>query len=244
MPFWHSLRIVLSIASKPSQLDHLEFMPTDYSLPAVVRQCVLGFAGSFSSWFLYTPARVLFDAGEGLTSRLRNRVFLPEAVFLTHAHLDHVCGLPSFLSARTIMRGDTLKPLTIYFPEGAQAELQSLRAYVDSLLRKGTPLPEWKPIQADDQIVARRWIVEAFKTKHGVPSLGYRILEPRKRLRSEFNGRTPDQIRQLRGIRRCRVRRVPARLDGLFGGYRSWLGQFTLPERRRAVARMHVSRPR
>ncbi|MFM9964824.1 MAG: MBL fold metallo-hydrolase [Planctomycetaceae bacterium] len=72
----------------------------DLALSSVLQQRIQGFAGSFASWFVYIPARILFDAGEGITSRLRNRVFLPEAVFLTHSHLDHISGLHAFLTAQ------------------------------------------------------------------------------------------------------------------------------------------------
>lgn len=170
----------------------------DLAIPPALCQQIMGFAGSFASWFLHVPARVLFDAGEGITSRLRNRVFLPESVFLTHAHLDHISGLHSFLSARTSMRGDNNKPLTIYFPEGAEAALQPLWQYIDTLLHEGSHRPDWRPMKAGDRIPARNWTVEAFATRHGVPSLGYRILEPRTRLKSEFERCLPDEIRQLR----------------------------------------------
>ncbi len=170
----------------------------DFALSSVLQQRILGFAGSFASWFLYVPARILFDAGEGITSRLRNRVFLPEAVFLTHAHLDHISGLHAFLSARNSMRGDNNKPLTVYFPDGAQAALQPLWQYIDALLPEGSNRPVWKPLQTGDRIPARNWTVEAFATRHGVPSLGYRILEARTRLKSEFERCLPDEIRQLR----------------------------------------------
>jgi len=71
-----------------------------------LQQIVTGFAGPFASWVVHAPTRILFDAGEGVASVLQDRVFLPEAVCLTHDHLDHINGLASFLVARTTMRGD------------------------------------------------------------------------------------------------------------------------------------------
>ena len=77
-----------------------------FTLPDALADNLEGFAAAFSSWFLYTPARALLDAGEGIASRLGNRVYLPEVVFLTHAHYDHIAGLTGFLLARTAARGE------------------------------------------------------------------------------------------------------------------------------------------
>lgn len=157
-----------------------------------------GFAAAFSSWFLYQPARALLDAGEGIASRLGNRIYVPEVIFLTHAHFDHVSGLVSFLLARTSARGDAEKPLTIYYPKAAERAFSALRSYADSVVRHRTYDLTWKAVEAGERIPVRHWTVEPFPTKHSIPSLGYRFLEERRRLKPEYRSATPGEILALK----------------------------------------------
>ena len=44
----------------------------------------------YSTWFYYKPARLLFDAGEGVASALGNFIFGIERIFISHGHHDHI----------------------------------------------------------------------------------------------------------------------------------------------------------
>lgn len=64
--------------------------------------------------FRWIPRIVLFDAGE--MSEVAPRTLLNVSdVFISHAHLDHVFGLPRLLRLRL---GQSEKPLRLYGPEG------------------------------------------------------------------------------------------------------------------------------
>lgn len=169
-----------------------------FTLPEPLARNLEGFAAAFSSWFLYTPARALLDAGEGVASRLGNRVYLPEVVFLTHAHYDHVAGLTGFLLSRTAARGDAEKPVTIYYPKIAERGFASLRSHVDTVIRHPTFPLAWKAVAVGERIPCRNWQVEPFATKHSVPSVGYRFLETRRRLKSAHRGKSPEEIVALK----------------------------------------------
>lgn len=169
-----------------------------FTLPEPLSGSLEGFAAAFSSWFLYTPARALLDAGEGIASRLGNRVYLPEVVCLTHAHYDHIAGLTGFLLARTAARGDAEKPLTIYYPAIAERGFANLRAQTDAVVRRKTFPLSWKAVAVGERLPVRHWFLEAFATKHSVPSVGYRFLEVRRRLRPEFRKTSPKDIVRLK----------------------------------------------
>lgn len=157
-----------------------------------------GFAAPFASWFLYTPARALLDAGEGIASRLGNRVYVPEVVFLTHAHYDHISGLTGFLLSRTAARGDAKKPVTIYYPKIGERGFRSLRDHVDTVVRHKTFTLTWQALGLGERVTVRNWIVEPFPTKHSIPSVGYRFLETRRRLKRAHRGKSPAEIVALK----------------------------------------------
>lgn len=169
-----------------------------FSLPEPLASNLEGFAAAFSSWFLYTPARALLDAGEGIASRLGNRVYLPEVVFLTHAHYDHISGLTGFLLSRTAARGDAEKPVTVYYPKIGERGFRSLREHVDSVVRHKTFPLSWRAVEVGERVVVRNWSVEPFGTKHSIPSAGYRFLETRRRLKTEHRGRAPAELITLK----------------------------------------------
>lgn len=169
-----------------------------FTLPDPLAKNLEGFAAAFSSWFLYRPARALLDAGEGIASRLGNRVYVPNVVFLTHAHFDHISGLTGFLLARTAARGDAEKPVTIYYPKAAERGFRTLQEYVNAVVRRQTYPLTWQGVGADDRIPVRHWSVRPFATRHSIPSLGYRFVETRRRLKAEHRTRSAAEIMALK----------------------------------------------
>jgi ribonuclease Z len=157
-----------------------------FRLPEPLAANLEGFAAPFASWFLFRPAHALLDAGEGIASRLGNEVFLPEVVLLTHAHADHVLGLPGFLMARTTGMGNREKPLTVYYPREAEEDFQALRARVTATAGRLTYPLTWQAVGPGERIPLRHWTVQPFATRHSVPSCGYRFLEGRRRLKAEY----------------------------------------------------------
>jgi ribonuclease Z len=141
----------------------------------------------YTSWFYHAPTRSLFDCGEGCSSFLGNKVFAVENIFISHGHLDHVSGLPSFLGIRQKGRGDHEKPLTVFYPRGCR-EVENLRKYWESLWY--TPLTyslNWVEVEPDTSLPNG---VVSFQTQHCRSlSLGYKVIEARKRLKPHYVGR-------------------------------------------------------
>ena len=186
-----------AVFTRDLRMSHSVPAQSRFELPRHFTEMVKGFSAPFASWMLHVPGRILFDAGEGITPFLGNRVFLPEAIFLTHSHLDHVSGLLSFLSARRSMRGPTDKPLAIYYPVEGESEFVQIKEHIFRHLRDAS-FTSWNGLEDGDRVAIRHWIVEAFMTFHGIPSLGYRILEKRTKLKPEYVGNTPDVLQAIR----------------------------------------------
>ena len=138
------------------------------------------------TWFRVHPPGIAFDAGRGA---------LPlsgaEHLFLSHGHLDHALGVPFALSHRTLHgAGDT----RVHCPAEIAVHLEALvraAARLEAVDYRGTI----EPLAAGDRVeVGKRMLVEAFATDHVVPSLGYHLIERRRRLAARFRDLSPGEI--------------------------------------------------
>ncbi|MCP4505848.1 MAG: ribonuclease Z, partial [Fuerstiella sp.] len=111
------------------------------------------------------------DAGTGFF-RVQERLQTDTLdVFLTHAHLDHVCGLTSFLVP--LLRGD----VTGVRVHGTTNTLAAIRQHLfaEELFPVAPPF-EWCELSATTPInVADDGKLTCFELKHPGGSLGYRI---------------------------------------------------------------------
>ena len=152
----------------------------------------------YSSWFYYKPARLLLDGGEGVASALENFIFGIEKVFISHGHHDHIGGLPGVVRARCSARGDKQKPLVVHYPEG-DFLVEHVADYIDKVSGRlefeltWTPLKPGVDIPLDD---SKRSFVRTFETPHSrrSMSLGYKLMERRRRLRAGLEGLTEQEI--------------------------------------------------
>ena len=156
----------------------------------------------YSTWFYYKPARLLFDAGEGVAAALENFIFGIENIFISHGHHDHIGGLPGIIRARSSARGDKQKPLTVHYPFDDNL-VDILREYIDKVSGRLEYQLQWTPIKPGDEIVLRdgqhSTLIKAFATPHSKrsTSLGYKLVEKRRRLRHEFEGTGEQEIAQI-----------------------------------------------
>ncbi|MGE0042176.1 MAG: MBL fold metallo-hydrolase [Vicinamibacterales bacterium] len=153
----------------------------------------------YASWLWHRPLQLLVDAGEGLQLALGRNVFQPSYLAITHGHSDHVLGLPGLAAARRFGKGAQQKPLTIFHPEGSTG-VQAMRDLLADLWR-GVDFPlTWVPMAPGagrDLPKGRR--LEAFAVAHvpGEPCLGYRVVEPRRRLKAAFAALPQAEIEAL-----------------------------------------------
>lgn len=159
----------------------------------------------YSSWLYYSPDRVLFDAGESVSSIMGNKSFAIERIFLSHGHTDHIAGLLSLVNIRNNAMGNKKKPLTIYYPRN-NFHISELMNYLSrtnsnvSYSLEWIPLEEGEEIQVHDEEGSRNpRYVRAFETDHSRSeiSLGYNIVEERQRLREEYRDLSQEEIKDL-----------------------------------------------
>ena len=160
--------------------------------------------GLHATWLLSHEYSILFDCGEGCSTLLGYRIFVPDRLFLSHSHMDHVAGLPAFLGLRNATKGANDKPLTIYYPQGnyrieewlAFAQKQGGRLKYPLNIQ---PLAPGERVNLPVKQGAReRRVVEAFPVQHCKdPCYGYRIIAISKKLKPEFQGKAPEFYRTL-----------------------------------------------
>ena len=116
----------------------------------------------------------LWDCGEGTQRQLMRfgAGFSFSHVFVTHAHADHFLGLPGLL--RTMGLQGREEDLTICGPAGAEGVLRSAA-------RMGVGRPvfrvEVRGVKPGDQVAFDGWSMHVFRVDHGVPAVGYALVE-------------------------------------------------------------------
>jgi ribonuclease Z len=135
--------------------------------------------------------RLLFDCGEGTQRQLlRSSVGLVdlEEIFITHFHADHYLGLPGMLKTFALRMREL--PLRVYGPVGLRDLFDALRR-VFGRLTYPVELVELKPGQT---VPHEGYEICAFPVSHGVPAIGYALVEP------ERPGRFDDAVADELGV--------------------------------------------
>ncbi|HBT25300.1 MAG TPA: MBL fold metallo-hydrolase [Pseudothermotoga sp.] len=157
----------------------------------------------YSTWVYYAPERILFDAGEGVSLTMSNKIYAIRYIFLTHGHIDHISGLWTIVNTRNNSMGDREKPLTVYYPKGNTA----IEDWINFIKQANNDLRfEFNhiPVSAGEKVFLRqagnfaRYVVP-FKVKHTSQdmSLGYSIIETRRRLKEEYRNLPEKEILEL-----------------------------------------------
>ncbi len=121
--------------------------------------------------------RLLFDCAEGTQRQLLvSAVGLVELreVFLTHYHADHYLGLPGMLKTFALRGREA--PITIYGPHGLRDLFGSLRR-IFGRLTYPYDLIELGP---GDILSRDGYTLSAFAVDHGVPAIGFALVEEKR----------------------------------------------------------------
>jgi ribonuclease Z len=133
---------------------------------------------------------VCFDVGKA-----PDQIIPINHVLLTHGHMDHSAGFAYYLSQRNFCG---ISAGTILAPDNL---LPSIRQIIDAWSKlDGNKIPAnligVKP--GDEYKIKPNLVARAFPTKHSNGSVGFSIIEKRKKLKSEYVGLTGPQIVELK----------------------------------------------
>jgi len=148
------------------------FLGTSGAIPTVARNP--------SSIFVAREGdSLLFDAGEGTQRQLMRygTGFDISDLFVTHAHGDHVLGIPGLL--QTMDFNDRERKLRIHVPRGTRRQVRELAFSLDAHISFPVEITE-----ADDGDVVSRgdeYEVRAFRTDHDTRSVGYALVEDERK---------------------------------------------------------------
>jgi ribonuclease Z len=133
---------------------------------------------------------VCFDIG-----RAPHFALTSDIVCITHAHMDHLAGLPYYLSQRYFQG---MKPGTVLLPRELEAPVDKMLRCWRDVERQGTPykLVPMSPGQMYE--VRRDFGIRCFATHHGGVSLGYSLVSIREKLKAEYLGRPGPELAAMR----------------------------------------------
>ena len=128
--------------------------------------------------------------------------------FVSHAHLDHIAALPTYVARRRMLK---MEPPKIYLPHVSVEPVKRLLSAFQSLDHGRMPVDLIGVAPGDEVELSRELVVQVFATKHTVPSLGFLVWERRKKLKPEYSDLTGEQIRDIRlsGIEVSKEIRLP-----------------------------------
>ncbi len=133
---------------------------------------------------------VCFDIGKA-----PNQVIPINNILLTHGHMDHAAGIAYYLSHRNFC-GQS--PGTILAPENL---LGPMREIIDAWSRlDGNKIPaNLVGVKAGDEYqIKPNLFTRVFPTKHSRGSVGYSVIEKRKKIKPEYAELTGPQIVELK----------------------------------------------
>jgi ribonuclease Z len=133
---------------------------------------------------------VCFDIGKA-----PNQIIPINNILLTHGHMDHAAGIAYYLSHRNFC-GQS--PGTILAPQNL---LGPIKEIIDAWSRlDGNKVPaNLVGVKAGDEYqIKPNLFTRVFPTKHSRGSVGYSVIEKRKKIKPEYAGLTGPQIVELK----------------------------------------------
>ncbi|KAJ8616900.1 hypothetical protein MRB53_013086 [Persea americana] len=132
----------------------------------------------------------VFDIG-----RCPSRAVHQDFLFITHAHLDHIGGLPMYVATRGLYN---LKPPTVFVPPCIKADVEKLFDVHRAMSRVELNLDLVALDVGETYEIRNDLVVRPFKTHHVIPCQGYVIYSVRKKLKKKYLHLKGPQIKKLK----------------------------------------------
>jgi ribonuclease Z len=146
---------------------------------------VVGYSVAGEETLVQVPElNVCFDIG-----RCPHFALTSDIVCISHGHMDHIAGLPYYLSQRSFQG---MKTGTVLVPQELVRPVEGLLKCWRDVERQATPYELVGMSAGDVYDVRRDFLIRSFATHHGSGSLGYSLVSVREKLKPEYAG-TPGQ---------------------------------------------------
>jgi len=152
---------------------------------------LLGYSVAGEETVIAAPElNVCFDVGKAPAE------ILPiDHILLSHGHMDHAAGLAYYFSQRNFVGN---APGCVIVPTALVQPIRSLlRAWGD--LEGHVSPARIVGMRPDEDFQIRRGLIaRSFAINHGVPALGYAVIDIRRKLKPEFSDKTGPELVELK----------------------------------------------
>lgn len=149
---------------------------------------------ALSTYALLPELNCAFDMGDCLLEAVPI-----ERVFVTHPHGDHTRCLFRHESLRRLMG---MAPAAYYVPESTLpgfSELAQAWRRLENVREGRYAPPDLRGLKPGEEVMLHRQLaLRAFAVRHTAPSLGYTLLDVRKKLKAEYQGTPGHELARLR----------------------------------------------
>ncbi|WOL19466.1 ribonuclease Z, chloroplastic isoform X1 [Canna indica] len=146
--------------------------------------------GGHETCVIVPSLNVAFDIG-----RCPSRAVHQDFLFITHAHLDHIGGLPMYLATRGLYN---LKPPTVFVPPCIKEDVENLLEIHRKMSQVELKLDLVALDVGETYEIRNDLVARPFRTHHVIPSQGYVIYSVRNKLKKKYAHLKGPQIKKLK----------------------------------------------